>query len=283
MMKLAKSAQGMTLLEILLVLAIASSIIVVSIKSIQQFKLKQNLKLIQGQVDTLFQAASLYYQANCRGTYDTSGRFTPGILAPTAVADIATTPVALSQDMLLTDPNKAGVHYLTQALVNNPAVSAYTVQLNPVRMPRTTYTYMNSNMSATDANKTVVDARMANTINVGNAANIIIYQIQVSASLIDPTIVATQALALGATCTSTAGNGGTVEPCSTAVQATSNTYISWVRLPSFAMHENASSLWTTIQAHKLANQQYTNDQMYELSKLNTPQTLLNAQYYLCGG
>lgn len=64
-----KQQKGVSLLEAMLALAIGATVLVLSLRMFSQYQLESNLENLRYNVDTMFQAMSLYYKANCLGTY----------------------------------------------------------------------------------------------------------------------------------------------------------------------------------------------------------------------
>lgn len=58
--------KGMTLLELLLVLIIAASIIFLGINRYQLYKRQKDIEVLRQNVNSLFQATNTYYRLNCR-------------------------------------------------------------------------------------------------------------------------------------------------------------------------------------------------------------------------
>ena len=89
-MKRVQRISGMTLLEVMLVLAIMASFVLFAINQYQQFRLEASFIDIKKNVDVLFQAMGRFYQGNCRNLSDYSiasakgvvPTITPGALAP---------------------------------------------------------------------------------------------------------------------------------------------------------------------------------------------------------
>src|ERR1700738_304841 len=77
-----KTASGVTLLEVMLVLAIGSSIILMGFRLFQGYSIEQEFRQVRYDVDLLFQAMGEYHQANCQ----------KGTLSP-----LATPPVNLTK------------------------------------------------------------------------------------------------------------------------------------------------------------------------------------------
>jgi prepilin-type N-terminal cleavage/methylation domain-containing protein len=73
-------ASGVTLLEVMLVIAIAGSILAMGISQYQSMQRDSNVRQVQANVDTLFNAMAYWYKANC-GRAAVGGN-TSGYLSP---------------------------------------------------------------------------------------------------------------------------------------------------------------------------------------------------------
>lgn len=72
-----KNEQGLSIFEILLVIALAGLMLVVGIRQYQSYRLDADVVLIKYNTDALFSAMSSYFQANCGGTGSLSPYHTP--------------------------------------------------------------------------------------------------------------------------------------------------------------------------------------------------------------
>ena len=97
-MTILKLQKGLTLLEALLTLAIASMLLVLSLRMYESYALDSYISELQYNVDSLFQAMSLYYKVNCAGTYNTNGEMTVwGTLNPVNPPNPAAAPSVATQ------------------------------------------------------------------------------------------------------------------------------------------------------------------------------------------
>jgi type II secretory pathway pseudopilin PulG len=76
---------GYTLIEVVLVLVIASSIALLGMRFYTSLRADADVRQIQYNVKSLFQSMRLYYQLNCYGTTKLDGTLQPGTLNPLAV------------------------------------------------------------------------------------------------------------------------------------------------------------------------------------------------------
>lgn len=255
--------RGASLLEVLLVLAIASSIMMMGITQYYGFKKQRDMTQIQYDVDQLFLAAALYYKANCNGTYDSAGTLTPGTLNPANISDL-TAPVSVTTAQLSTEGYLNGWNPPANPLVSStsPALS-YIVQFNPIVSSGVS---VNLPFSWSSGGPSPIPATQAKTL---------LWRIQVSVLLADPTQATNYQGLMNADCVSSL-NGSIVSMCSSTPTAAG--YLVWERLPSFASPKVNSSLTQSMPLLKQFNLLYTHDQLYELNSGNT-----TVQYYLCGG
>lgn len=107
-----KRLAGVTLLESMLVIAIASSIMVLSIKVYRQYETQVNVEKIRYNVDTLFQAMSQYYRAQCGGS-----------------GTIATAP---TNAPYVVSMNTLAPYLPANWESKNPLITGYALQFNPV-------------------------------------------------------------------------------------------------------------------------------------------------------
>src|SRR5678815_4964824 len=70
---------GMTLVEIMLVITIASAIVYMSINQYLSYRYNADVTQVQANVNMLFQSMSSFYKANCSGT---GGELSPQKLDP---------------------------------------------------------------------------------------------------------------------------------------------------------------------------------------------------------
>ena len=122
--------QGVTLIEVMLVLVIGAVILLLSLDQYFVFRRDADVQQLKYNVDTLFQALSEYVQANCANTNPNNPTISNSPLNPRTTQGTA----ILSVSQLIT----AG--YLKQSLPQSPLInyansadgSGYYVQLNEI-------------------------------------------------------------------------------------------------------------------------------------------------------
>lgn len=203
-----KREQGVTLLEVILVLTIGASLIAVGVRQYQQYKFSSDAAQVKTNVDRLFQAASYFYQVQCRANRKNvpSDDYT---LAPTVALD-SLTPVAIN---IKTDLIDTG--YLADAIPYNPMVDSspttaydgYRVQFVPSTQPRDVCT------DATTATTDPYSLDCASNTMIGTIVN---WQIQVSAALEKPADATIIANITAADCLSSSTGTDSVVDCANA-------------------------------------------------------------------
>ena len=182
---------GFSLIEIMLVLAIAAALIVLSMRQYQTYKLDADLQEVKYNVDMLAQAASRFYYMNCGSQTTTTGNI-PGKLHPDSVP---ANPFGLD---ISTDLQKTGI--LTAPVPANRLVTSYLVQLNEVT-PYNKTTTTCADPACTTTTSTVI-------------GTVIDWQIQIGVLFKDPTLAQNvYAGYLGSSCVSTLKSNGTTVPC----------------------------------------------------------------------
>ncbi len=263
---------GVTLLEVMLVLAIMSSIVVLSIKMYQGFKLQQDLDQVQFNVDQLFSAMGAYYKANCQGSSATLDPNATAYLPPATSLSLLT-PKHISNGTFTAVYTDLQNYGLPARLISTPLLdnqgNTYVLQFNP-----------SLSVTPVQVNACVVmvpGTACTPTSSTLPAAQSLIWRAQVAVKLKDPTKGPAFKSSLGATCLSDGTTSLLVDPCSAPNPLAK--YLVWERLPSFASPNSTSSLWISMPILNQFNLQYTHDQMYELSDTGAARPT----YYLCGG
>lgn len=240
---------GVTLLEILLVLAISVAILLASIRQYQLFAFDKDVQQVQYNVNTLFQSLSGYYQANCT-TQNTDTKL----------------PIDIQQDLI---DNR----FLTTVLPLNPLVyfskaswmTGYVTQFN-IKTATKYYCFGGS----CDTSRPI--------------GTIVTWIAQVAIKL--PTDVAKDKGAataylgvLGGDCLSDL-EGAVVAPCEE--NSTGTAYVVWERLPSDASPETQTDYWVTNPTVNQFNNMYNTYPIEYLlqNKGEMPQN--TQQYYYCG-
>lgn len=258
---------GMTLLEIMLVLAIGATIIALGLQQYQRYKMDADVERVKANVEMLFQGLANYYKANCRN----------GNLNPTDSSNPLSKdpyPIVTSSANLLTTNNflPAGRWPpIPNGLVDaTSGAYGYIAQFSWISTSRQPSGQIHTDWATTTTT-------VAMSVNTGEVR---VLQAQVAVKL--PTSLVANANAyramLGADCVSSA-SGTTVTPCPTGSLSTTGSYLVWERMPSMASPDTASPYWLTMPRIKEFNSLYTNDEMYGASN----STFEATNYYLCGG
>ena len=250
-MKTLPTQRGLTLLETMLVLAIISGILLLSIRQYQSFEIEGDIGVTQQNVNTVFVAMANYFRANCNQApfnTDTS----PATIVVTSNQLTGFEP-DLTGDLLTSMPQSR--------LVNNsdPALS-YIMQFNRLTpVPDRTYPALKNPKQP--------------------IGKIIIWRMQVGVLLNNLTIKEQTATRLLAQCLSspdTAGGKTMVTPCETP--NTTGDYAVWERLPSLPGSQLLSTYWVSIPRVKQFTQMYTT---YPILLL-IDGTMTANQYFVCG-
>ena len=247
-MSFKKRYKGVTLFEVLLVLAIAASIIIMSIKQYQSYRFDADIQAVRYNVDTIFEAMAQYYKVNCYGSIDPAhanqdpyGQIIPGGLnpdnsqigtnptsIPSVPIDIQQTlagkgfwPISIAQTTTPTPPNPPVPPTTQPPLIppnplvdtTGPGYQGYVAQFNP---------YVENRMICTVPSSTPVvnplDSSQCSGASV--MATVLLWKIQVAILLGDPNAATDQTLAtsylnlFGGDCLSTYdATTKTVMPC----------------------------------------------------------------------
>ncbi len=261
-----RKSQGITLIETMLALAIAISIILFSIRQYTQYKRERDIQLLAYHVDILFQAMRNYYYANC-------GNLTTPTLAPTS----SYTPPNPFPISIITDLES----YIDQGWQRgDPSIdtsfgeSGYAVQFN--RMI-STQTKRQETFCYYFAGQPQSCAALAN-----NNAELYLWLAQIVVKMRDSAMTLAYKGMLNASCAIAdfSPDTATVVDCNTeGVTSGKPAYLVWQKLPSFVSPKMNSNLWAMMPYLKAFNLQYTHDRQAELISTD----YAGSKYYLCGG
>lgn len=273
------TSKGLTLLEVMLVLAIASVILILGMSQYQSLQIDQNIKQANYNVDYLFQGLRNYYYANCRGQYNPSSssyaqytNYSNGTLNPSQ-SPPSPFPVSITSSTGL-----LGLGFISKwpqissSIIDSTNSNAYVVQFNLIQQSSKT----------TSGCWNIVPGGLACT-TITSETPVRLWTAQVAAKILPAKVsnaLAYKAMLL-ADCVSSL-SGSTVTPCATSTGGggSNNTYLVWTRLPfNASSSKNASLLAPSMAVLKEFTAQYTNDPMYESGSTANAA----AQYYLCGG
>lgn len=284
-------SSGLTLVEMMLVLAIASVLITMAINQYRLSEKDSAFRKMQYTVDILFQGMSNYYIANCRNPIDRSDPtgstlvMHAGSLDP---RDTTTTPQpnpfpiitgAGALNLLVSNGILGPKDWppLANELIDTTAGDkGYVTQFNLTDLgaaTRSPTAYYNNWMKSSDPQ---VSSQLA--VSLSNVGRIYKWRSQVAVKINGTEEVAkVYANRLGANCTSKLENG-VVTPCT---PTSTGQYVVWERSPTYGSANTRSLLWLTTRRIKQSNQLYTNDDMYGASNANWVNSQGNV--YLCGG
>lgn len=274
-----KKQLGMTLLEVMLVLAVGAGLIALSIQQYAQWSEASQIEQLRGNIDGLFQAMAYYYKANCNDSTDGSGNpvANTGALSASSLASTNPYPPTASEPVLVSTLQSSG--YLTHWQPFNPLVgsaSSYVVQFNPVTSNRQVYACWNFGTTGPTCTVPQVTPTSA---SAPYPANAVTWRIQVSLLMANTALANVYKAQLAADCTSGPGTvAGTIAPCAAGV---AGNYLVWERSPSF-VSSNVNFKSTEWQSDPILREfqlQYTNDPMYEFYNINYAGT----EYFVCGG
>lgn len=266
MIKTKKQYAGVSLVELILVLAIGAAILILSLRQYQVFRQDADADQLVANVNTLMQAMGQYYKANCYGTYNPNANppLTPGTLNPLNTNDPLPGPFPINITTDLVDNGYLSPEMPISSLVDTTGAegnnfNGYVAQFN-------------------------ASIQMVRNPGSGAVGQVLIWKPQISVLLKD-TENATQYLNwLQADCLSSL-NGETVSRCQ--LNSNTGTYLVWERMPSYAASKGNSSLWEAKAVSTQFNQMYTTyPTVYLLNtggKVPTTGSATQTQYYLCGG
>jgi type II secretory pathway pseudopilin PulG len=260
--------QGITLLEIMLVLAIAASFLMVGLRQYQLLQKDQDAQEVRYNVDRLFQALSHFYRVNCRipsGGSASSSSY--GMLDPSH-NPVPTNPFVVTITSMLSTPG-----YLADWPFPDNSIassSQYVTQFSRSTSTRYIYTYSPQQGITTPSTPQPI----------AKANSVIQWRAQVALDMKTPALAQLYKGVLNADCISTTSGSG-VLPCPGDALGT---WLVWERLPSFASPELTSSLWVSLPVLNQFNNQYTNDDNYAFTIDDTTwNTQSGYETYLCGG
>lgn len=295
-MSLIKHQKGVTLLETLLVLAIAASLIVFGIRLYNQFKYQVLEQKIAANVNQLFLGLQNYYYANCRVTLDNdSTHLSSGALDP-LVSDDPTIPltISLSVGTDLVTPGFITGWYPVNTLVDNSATdNGYFTQYNRVltasQDPVMSVYACTGSTYPPSCDATGGATLQTTSFQPVNQSRVIVWVSQVAVKL-SPNLTTAQWTQikndLSANCVSSSTK---LTDCTTTPTGTTG-YLIWTKHPTAYNPNTASDYWTIAPYVKQFNMQYTNDGMAALSGVKdetknptTSKIWYDPLNYLCGG
>ncbi len=303
-----RSQKGISLLELMLVLAIMASVVVFGLRVFSQFRYQVDEKRIFANVDQLFLAMNNFYRANCRQTLDKNGNsLSPGRLDPKVVDPTGLGTISLNiQTDLVTPGFLTNWRPLNPLLDNSPTpdqgyyVQYIRVTQGPTSQDPTANAFAcvgSTNPPSCDKTSGApidpsqpMDQTKPTVVNPAVQSHDVRWLAQVAVKLSAKLTSAqrTQIMQdLSAQCISSLA-GSQVLPCTPTPAA--DVYIVWVRGVYNVSPEIMSEYWIMDPVLKQFVNQYTNDPMAGLSGVknettdsSTGKKWYDAQNYLCGG
>ena len=268
---------GITLIEMMLVLAIMTSIILMAFSWFQTMQIQNNYITLKSNVDQLLASLRAYYQANCDVT---TSKFYPtsSPIQPVLPIDLTTDmkgfintnwpkkTVVVASD---TDTGEQDTSYLAQFNLYLPTGTGGTSTV-PKKFANFCFQF--------DPTK---PAQCADPVVLANS-KLFIWQIQVVVKMSNPEQAFNYRALAGADCVATEDTYDSTTPVDCAANATNTDitkadYLVWQRAPAQIAPELQSSLAIMNPVVREFKLQYTHDPMYEMSNPDTNQN------YLCGG
>jgi len=291
-----KCQNGVSLLEVMLVLAIAASIILMGMRLIGQFRYQASEQKLAATINQLFQGMNGFYYANCRQVLDqnsvaqSSGNLDPLVADASGFKSIY--PLSISN--LIPRIASANDWSPYNALVDNTVgEKGYFMQFNRVIESLNDPVMSVSACTGSDAppscNRT--DGKVLSSSNVPSSQSHVATWVAQVAVKLSPTLTSTQWTQikndLGATCVSNKV-GSSIATCDSSPTAAG--YLVWTRTPAAFNPNISSEYWASMPYVTGFNRQYTNDGMANLSGVKnetlnstTGKSWYNSLNYLCGG
>jgi len=261
--------KGVTLLEVMLVLAIAASILVLTFQFYNRYRVEQNFVLIQDNIDTLFQSLRRFYQSNCQ----------QGVLSP-----LGAIPVDVSIPFLINDATLFNEQLITNGFLSGDwpranievddtfGYKGYSVKLNPKlvestdRANRACYQFDKNNPPQ------CYDGIIPNR-------KILFWQFEIAVKVTNVDYAQSYGPYIGANCIVEDVPANIPINCETDSSPDGQILV-WQLMPSDPFLQPKSDNWILNPVVKNFNMLYTHDPMYEMYDPSAPKEL---QYYLCGG
>lgn len=276
--------EGVSLLEVILVLAIVGSLIILSIKQYQIMRSDQELQMIQYNVDSIFLGLAGFYKANCYGQSPTGGgAIKPGDLYVTSSKHPQNPfPVNIQNDLI--NSGYVTNRILPANIVNTTGslgTNGYVAQFNQITPANPKNQLRNVCIQNTGSNNAYGSDSSQNCQKNAQIGTIITWQAQVAVQLTSQAAASapTYLAQLNGDCLSTA-SGGIVQPCTTSPGT--GDYVVWARLPSFARQTSVSDSYEMNPIVNQFTQMYTTYPSGYLINSIGQAPNGDQQYFYCG-
>lgn len=277
MIKLKRSQRGVTLTEMMLVIAVGSAIVYMSIQQYLSFRKDGDAVQVLSYANGIFQAMSGYYRDNCYGSTDT-----------TTDPDNYTVSYGTLNPLNSTPPGNNVPINIQTSLIDRGLLDAKFIKLNPLISADSTGAtgilgfYAQFNRSDKDRKICTTGTNATGPSDPACTASevtgdIVTWKIQVSAKLNATSAEAKTAYLkiLAGDCLSSPGASGLIQPCSANAPGD---YVVWERLPLGSNVKADSPYWVTMPTVNQFTKMYTTTEILSL----TDQSMTPNQYYLCG-
>ncbi len=268
-----KRYQGVTLIEMLLVLVIAAGIMYFGVKQYHLYRLQSDITQVQVNVNSLFNAMSKFYRAQCYGSVDPNNPSASPLAGTGVLRTTTTSPYAIDITKDLFNNGYLNIQMPLSPLIS-PTVGTdgFVAQFN-----RYTQVVRKCQDQGSWGPYTSMGCSTNTPPQIGT---LVLWKAQVAILLQDPITAQQFKQMMSADCISTMQNG-IVTPCPGSVSG-SGVFLVWERIPSAStMSIEATS---PTQASIPAVQNFTN--MYRVSGASsminishTPETT----FFYCGG
>jgi hypothetical protein len=269
-----KGQAGVGLLEVILVLAIGSALIFISVQQYLNYKVNADAMQIKEKTDALLQAMSFFYKAECYGSVDSSGNLVPGDLHPSSISNFDTSPpesVGINISTQLMTPG-----YLNESLIiNNPLINKVGASGYNGFVAQFNLTTPLPNRLICTSGSTPGSPPGVNCASSQSIGKVVIWRSQVAVRMKDTANAARYRDLLGADCLSSDAGGGLVKPCSTS--GNTGSYIVWEKISSTPNPKALSNYLFTTPTVAQFTQIYRTQSAY--SVLNSTST--TTQYFVC--
>ncbi len=266
---------GMTLLEVMLVTAIATSLILAAISMYQSYKTDNDYLILRENVDLLFTAMKAYYQQQCDLSFSTNGSisskgaltFNPNNLFPPRISPVVAFDVTTVNQYISFPWPRSIPEVDNSGAVNTTYLAQFNLNIGTRKNVSVCSPYTIPQCS---------------TPTPLTGSSVVLWQSQIAVKMKDPTKTTRYLASAGADCAVNVIPPNAVD-CSTGVSmGGSANYMVWQRMPSFFSPKIQSLQWISNPVTKEFKLQYTHDPMYELYNPGaTPSDVYT--YYYCGG
>lgn len=284
-----KRDEGIGLIEVLLVLAIAAAIIVMGIRQYQSFRQDADVQQLKYNIDTIFQAMNQFYKVNCLGSVNAAGVLVPGLLNPShKPVPVSPYPIIITTD-LVNNGFLAANPFPLSPLVDNssPPFGGYVAQFNQTALASNTKKVCVAAKGPYPNNPATGIAASQNCTSAVAVGTIVTWNAQVAVLMKNSATAQQYLKMLNADCTSTKGllgKGTTVSPCGSGgliSLGAKGAYLVFTRQPTFSSTGTTPDEWEANQTASQFTQMYTTYPVVYL--LNSAgQTQSGPQYYYCG-